>query len=39
VLFPPVSLRVERLLEAKGDLRLRQERLDRIECLALDEIG
>ena len=41
VLFTPVSTLVERLLQAKRDLRLRREleRLDRIECLALDDIG
>ncbi len=41
VLFTPVSQLVERLLEAKRDLRLTRElrRLDRIECLALDDIG
>ena len=38
VLFTPVSALVERLLEAKRDLRLSRElrRLDRIECLILD---
>ena len=37
----PVSQLVERLLEAKRDLRLTRElrRLDRIDCLALDDIG
>ena len=35
VLFTPVSTLVERLLEAKRDLR----RLDRIECLILHDIG
>jgi DNA replication protein DnaC len=41
VLFTAVSALVERLLQAKRDLRLRREleRLDRIECLALDDIG
>ena len=41
VLFTPVSAMVERLLEAKRDLRLTRElhRLDRIECLILDDIG
>lgn len=41
VLFTPVSELVEKLLEAKRDLRLTRElkRLDRIECLALDDIG
>lgn len=41
VLFTPVSALVERLLEAKRDLRLTRElrRLDRIECLVLDDIG
>jgi len=41
VLFTAVSQLVERLLEAKRDLRLTRElrRLDRIECLALDDIG
>jgi len=41
VVFTPVSELVERLLEAKRDLRLSRElrRLDRIECLALDDIG
>ena len=41
VLFTPVSSLVERLLEAKRDLRLTRElrRLDRIECLILDDIG
>ena len=41
VLFTPVAALVERLLEAKRDLRLTQElrRLDRIECLILDDIG
>ncbi len=41
VLFTPVSALVERLLEAKRDLRLSRElrRLDNIECLALDDIG
>lgn len=41
VLFTPVSSLVERLLEAKRDLRLTRElrRLDRIDCLLLDDIG
>ncbi|MDP6374546.1 MAG: IS21-like element helper ATPase IstB [Pseudomonadales bacterium] len=41
VLFTPVSALVERLLVAKRDLRLSRElkRLDRIDCLALDDIG
>lgn len=41
VLFTPVASLVERLLEAKRDLRLTRElrRLDRIECLVLDDIG
>ncbi len=41
VLFTPVSALVERLLAAKRDLRLTRElkRLDRIDCLALDDIG
>ncbi len=41
VLFTPVSALVERLLEAKRDLRLSRElrRLDRIECHILDDIG
>ena len=41
VLFTPVSALVERLLEAKRDLRLNRElrRLDRIEYLILDDIG
>lgn len=41
VLFSPVSALVERLLEAKRDLRLSRElrRLDRIEYLILDDIG
>ena len=41
VLFTPVSDLVERLLQAKRDLRLSRElrRLDRIECLILDDIG
>jgi CubicO group peptidase (beta-lactamase class C family) len=36
-----VSSLVERLLEAKRDLRLTRElrRLDRVECLVLDDIG
>jgi DNA replication protein DnaC len=41
VLFTSVSSLVERLLEAKRDLRLTRElrRLDRVECLVLDDIG
>ena len=41
VLFTSVSALVERLLQAKRDLRLTRElkRLDRIDCLALDDIG
>ena len=41
VLFTAVSALVERLLEAKRDLRLARElkRLDNIDCLALDDIG
>ncbi len=41
VVFASVAELVERLLEAKRDLRLARElrRLDRIECLALDDIG
>ena len=41
VLFTAVSDLVERLLQAKRDLRLSWElrRLDRIECLILDDIG
>ena len=41
VLYTPVSTLVERLLEAKRDLRLARElkRLDHFECLALDDIG
>ncbi len=41
VVFAAVAELVERLLEAKRDLRLARElrRLDRIECLALDDIG
>ena len=41
VLFTAVSSLVERLLEAKRDLRLTRElkRLDNIDCLALDDIG
>ncbi len=41
VLFTPVAALVERLLEAKRDLRLTRElrRLDTIECLALDDIS
>jgi DNA replication protein DnaC len=41
VFFTPVSELVEKLLEAKRDLRLSRElqRLDRFECLALDDIG
>lgn len=41
LLFTPVAALVERLLHAKRDLRLMPElrRLDRIECLILDDIG
>lgn len=41
VLFITVQALVEKLLEAKRDLRLNRElkRLDNIECLALDDIG
>ncbi len=41
VLFSAVQALVERLLEAKRDLRLTRElrRLDRFDCLALDDIG
>lgn len=41
VLFTPVSALVERLLQAKRDLRLARElqRLDHIDCLLLDDIG
>jgi DNA replication protein DnaC len=41
VWFTPVSQLVEKLLEAKRDLRLTRElrRLDRFDCLALDDIG
>ncbi len=41
VLFTSVAAVVERLLEAKRDLSLTRElqRLDRIDCLALDDIG
>ena len=41
VWFTPVTQLVERLLEAKRDLRLARElqRLDRIDCLLLDDIG
>jgi DNA replication protein DnaC len=41
VLFTAVSTLVERLLEAKRNLRLARElkRLDRFECIALDDIG
>ncbi len=41
MLFTPVSSLVERLLEAKRDLVLARElrRLDRVECLVLDDIG
>jgi DNA replication protein DnaC len=41
VLFTPVAMIVERLLEAKRNLRLARElkRLDTFECLALDDIG
>lgn len=41
VLYSSVAALVERLLEAKRDLRLTRElkRLDHFECLALDDIG
>jgi DNA replication protein DnaC len=41
VLFAPTSALVQRLLAAKRDLRLPQElaKLDRFECLILDDIG
>jgi len=41
VLFIPVATVVERLLDAKRNLRLARElkRLDNFECLALDDIG
>lgn len=41
VLFTAVSALVERLLQAKRDLRLTRElkRLDGFDCLALDDIG
>jgi hypothetical protein len=41
VLFTAVSELVEKLLQAKRDLRLSRElqRLDRFACLALDDIG
>jgi DNA replication protein DnaC len=41
VYFTSVQALVERLLEAKRDLRLSRElrRLDRIDCLCLDDIG
>lgn len=41
VLFTAVSALVERLLQAKRDLRLARElkRLDAFDCLALDDIG
>lgn len=41
VVFTSVQALVERLLEAKRDLRLSRElrRLDRIDCLCLDDIG
>ena len=41
VLYTPVSTLVEKLLESKRNLRLARElkRLDRFECLALDDIG
>ncbi len=41
LVFTAVSSLVERLLEAKRDLRLTRElkRLDNIDCLALDDIG
>lgn len=41
VLFTPTAALVQRLLAAKRDLRLPQElaRLDRFECIILDDIG
>ena len=41
MLFIPVATVVERLLDAKRNLRLARElkRLDNFECLALDDIG
>ena len=41
VLFAPTSTLMQRLLAAKRDLRLPQElaKLDRFECLILDDIG
>ena len=41
MLFAPTSALVQRLLAAKRDLRLPQElaKLDRFECLILDDIG
>ena len=41
VLFAPTSAMVQRLLAAKRDLRLPQDlaKLDRFECLILDDIG
>ena len=41
VLFTPTSALVQRLLAAKRDLRLPQElaKLDRFECLIMDDIG
>lgn len=41
ILFTPVARLVERLLDAKRNLRLARElkRLDSFECLALDDIG
>jgi len=41
VLFSPTAALVQRLLAAKRDLRLPQElaKLDRFECLILDDIG
>jgi DNA replication protein DnaC len=41
ILFTPVARLVERLLDAKRNLRLARElkRLDAFECLALDDIG
>lgn len=41
VLFTPTGALVQRLLAAKRDLRLPQElaKLDRFECLILDDIG
>jgi DNA replication protein DnaC len=41
VLYSSVAALVEKLLEAKRDLRLARElkRLDRFECIAMDDIG